>query len=200
MGKADFFRRLGLLVVPQFFDARTCMELRTAVRHATATEATVYENDAEKLDADVRRTSRAHVASEAADLVRGRLAALQPDIERHFNVAVTAFREPQFLVYRVGDFFLAHRDASPDDPPNVRIRKVSVVIFLNGESAENSPDSFSGGSLVFYDLLDDPRLGQHRGLRLSAEEGLLVAFPAHLVHRVSPITAGERHTIVTWFT
>jgi len=54
-----------------------------------------------------------------------------------------------------GDFFSAHRDASPDDPPTVRIRKVTLVIFLNGQTAEAQPDSFSGGSLVFYDLLDE---------------------------------------------
>jgi SM-20-related protein len=199
MAKPDFFKHLGLLVVPRFFDAQTCMELRAAARQGTPTNATVYGDGTPKHDDDVRRTSRALVAPQILEFVTARVKALQPAVQSHFGVPITAFREPQFLVYHSGDFFAAHRDASPDDPPEVRIRKVTLVIFLNGQTEDTRPDSFSGGSLVFYDLLDEPKLGR-RGLPLVAEEGLLVAFPAERLHRVSPVTAGERHTIVTWFT
>ena len=200
MSSVNLFKSLGLLVIPGFFGADSCAQLRDAVRRANATEATVYDgDDEEKLKQDVRRTLRAHVRADAADFVRHHLTAIQPTLVEHFKTELSAFREPQFLVYRAGDFFSAHRDASPDDPPNVRIRKVSLVIFLNSERAEPGADSFSGGSLVFYDLFDDPRL-RKRGVPLHGEEGLLVAFPSDRVHRVSPVSGGERHTIVTWFT
>jgi predicted 2-oxoglutarate/Fe(II)-dependent dioxygenase YbiX len=196
----DFFKRLGLFVVPQFFDGETCMKLRAAARQGAPTSATVYDGEGtEKHDDEVRRTSRALVEPGILELVTARVEALKPAVQRHFGVPITTFREPQFLVYHPGDFFSAHRDASPDDPPNVRIRKVTLVIFLNGQAEQAHSDSFSGGSLVFYDLFDEPKLGR-RGLPLAAEEGLLVAFPADRVHRVSPVTGGERHTIVTWFT
>ena len=163
MAKAEFFSG-RTVCLPQFFDAQTCKDLRAAAQQAAATHATVYDGgEAEKLNADVRRTLRAHVSAGVIELVTARLTAVKPAIEEHFAVPLSAIREPQFLVYRVGDFFSAHRDASPDDPPNVRIRKVSLVIFLNGEASGNEPTSFAGGSLVFYDLLDEPKLG-HRGL------------------------------------
>jgi SM-20-related protein len=42
--------------------------------------------------------------------------------------------------------------------------------------------------------------GARPGLPLSGEPGLLVAFDSAMVHGVTPVTRGERYTIVTWFT
>jgi predicted 2-oxoglutarate/Fe(II)-dependent dioxygenase YbiX len=47
--------------------------------------------------------------------------------------------------------------------------------------------------------MDDAIGGENVGLPLAGEAGLLIAFPSHLVHSVSPVTAGERYTLVTWF-
>jgi predicted 2-oxoglutarate/Fe(II)-dependent dioxygenase YbiX len=38
------------------------------------------------------------------------------------------------------------------------------------------------------------------GLPLEAEPGLLITFRAEALHAVSPVTHGERRTIVSWFT
>jgi predicted 2-oxoglutarate/Fe(II)-dependent dioxygenase YbiX len=103
-------------------------------------------------------------------------------------------------LYREGDFFRAHPDdsAKADAPDFVRRRSVSAVVFLNGVSPTES-DGYSGGSLVFYGLMDDGTSEESVGLALAGETGLLIAFPSELVHSVSPITAGERYTLVGWF-
>jgi predicted 2-oxoglutarate/Fe(II)-dependent dioxygenase YbiX len=59
-------------------------------------------------------------------------------------------------------------------------------------------DAYQGGELEFYGLVDDARL-KNRALPLTGEAGLLVAFRAETMHAVSPIVAGERLTVVTWF-
>jgi predicted 2-oxoglutarate/Fe(II)-dependent dioxygenase YbiX len=198
---ADFFSQLGLFVVREFFDPATCAALRAAARAAATTPATVYDGaEQRKLDAAARKTLRAHVAPDVLDVVKSRIMALKPAVERHYKVSLTACTEAQFLVYGVGDFFSAHADGGddPDEPEGIRARKISLVIFLSGEAADGGEGSHAGGSLVFYDLLADPRLSA-RGLPLTAEQGLLVAFSATTVHRVNVVTSGERYSIVSWF-
>ena len=112
----------------------------------------------------------------------------------HFNLTLKDCNEPHLLVYREGDFFNPHRDNNRDPTA----RRVSIVIFLNRESKEIAPDCYGGGSLVLYQLMDDPRC-KEIGFPVVGKEGLLVAFAADRIHGVTPVTYGERLTIVTWF-
>ena len=81
---------------------------------------------------------------------------------------------------------------------HLKRRRLSVVLFLNRQAKEATPGGFCGGSLVFYGLINDPRAKQI-GFPLVAEPGLLIAFPSDLVHEVTPVTDGERYTVVSWF-
>ena len=58
-------------------------------------------------------------------------------------------------------------------------------------SAEPQADSYTGGTLNFYD--------QTKEFGLEGETGLLVAFTSDTFHEVIPVTSGERFTIITWF-
>jgi SM-20-related protein len=51
--------------------------------------------------------------------------------------------------------------------------------------------------LTFYGLLGGEK-GEKVGLPLVGEEGLLVAFKSNITHAVTPVTHGERFTVVTW--
>jgi SM-20-related protein len=74
---------------------------------------------------------------------------------------------------------------------------VSAVIFLSQESAAPAPGIYYGGSLVFSGPLVDP---SYRETRLVAgETGTLVAFRSATTHEVTPVTNGERHSIVCWY-
>jgi predicted 2-oxoglutarate/Fe(II)-dependent dioxygenase YbiX len=75
---------------------------------------------------------------------------------------------------------------------------VSIVIFLSRESAQPVPGAYCGGSLVFHDDDADPRQ-KSRGFPLIGEPGLLVAFRSDTTHEVTPVTYGERYSIVCWY-
>ncbi len=73
-----------------------------------------------------------------------------------------------------------------------------MVVFLNEPGETLDPPGYGGGLLTFAGLLDDPKL-RTVGVPLVAETGLLVAFRSDMLHAVTPVTHGERYTIVTWF-
>jgi SM-20-related protein len=200
MPPGGFLARLGLFVAPGFLDAQTCARLREEMRVAPAIPGTVRDlGDVYTVDEATRRTRVARVSDEAEGLVLGRLHALVPDLQRHFQVDASTWRAPQFLVYGPGDFFRAHKDSSdaPDAGVIARSRRVSTVIFLNARSEAPSPATHGGGELTFYGLLGHPRL-RTAGLPLAHEVGLLVAFRPDTVHAVTPVTHGDRYTIAAW--
>jgi SM-20-related protein len=100
-------------------------------------------------------------------------------------MSLTDCEPPQFLRYEKGDFFVRHQDGNDhqNDFDHLRIRRISIVGFLS--------DSFTGGSLTFYD--------QTTTFPLMGETGLLVAFKSDIFHEVVPVTSGERFTFVSWF-
>jgi predicted 2-oxoglutarate/Fe(II)-dependent dioxygenase YbiX len=196
---ADFFRTFGLYVARDFLDRELCAQLREEARAAAARPATVRRQGADYVvDEEIRRTHLARVSEASETVVERRLTSVKDTLDHHFKVTTTGIRQPQFLVYREGDFFRPHADSSNDaDAPAVATRRrVSIVIFLNGESAADN-DSYSGGSLTFYGLMNDAR-ADDRGFPLTGEPGLLVAFPSQKVHSVTPVTRGVRFTVVSW--
>lgn len=162
----------------------------------TATVAASEAGDA--VDESQRRTKFAEVSDETYADVETRFDALRPKLADHFRVELAGSQPPQFLVYEEGDFFGAHRDntSERDAPEHARQRLLSAVVFLNEASEEPRADAYGGGALSFYGLLAGrPDVG----LPLDAEPGLLVAFRSEVPHGVSPVTHGERYTIVSWF-
>lgn len=201
MPKADLFARLGLFLVKDFFDAELCARLRSEARSVTAVAATIRkEGSTHVIDESVRKTNRANVSALTKSMVEARLLALQPRVESHFDVVLAGYERPQFLVYKQGDYYGPHQDSNsePDAPDYVRARRVSVVIFLDSAAGAPGRDAYCGGSLTLYGLIDDSGWKTY-GFPLIGEAGLLVAFRSDTVHEVTPLTDGERYTIVSWF-
>ena len=200
MPSADFFARLGLFVRPNFLDAETCARLRAAatearkVPGAVGSEEAVYE-----VDVRTRRTDIADVSDETMELVSGPLDAITPEIERHYSVEAQGRQRLQFLVYKEGDFFGAHTDRteSGKGAKFSKRRLVSVLIFLNDEAEEPATMKYGGGALTFDGLLGAGK-SEKVGLPVVGEEGLLIAFRSEITHAVTPVTHGERYTVVTW--
>jgi SM-20-related protein len=199
MPNAEFFAGFGLFARREFFDAALCDELREEIARSPARPSTVAEESADAVDDAYRKTVSAQVSDETRSVVESRLAELRPVLAEHFRIPLEGFQAPQFLLYREGDFFRPHADQEDEAPEYVRERRVSAVIFLNGESDEPKVGTYRGGALTFFGLMGDPR-GDAVGFPLLGEKGLLVAFPSGLVHSVAPVTGGERFTIVSWFT
>ena len=201
MPSADFFAKLGLYVVKDFFDADACARYRKETRASTGEKAQIGGDlEGPVVDESVRRATDILVGSSTASSVLACLQALKPHLEVHFKVALTDCEEPQFLAYKPGDFYLPHTDNFDKSGVATTLakRKVTAVIFLNSEAVAPGRDTYSGGSLTFYGLIDEPRW-RDCGFSLVGEAGLLIAFRADILHEVPPVTHGERHTIVTWF-
>jgi SM-20-related protein len=198
--KADFFERFGFFTEPGLLDPVEAASLREEMASAAAKISTVAEGEtADEVDEGQRSSKWAQVSDETRARLQERLLTLKPALTEHFGHEFADCQPAQFLVYREGDFFGAHHDTSEDEDAAdfVRERRISVILFVNGASDEPAPDSFGGGALTFYGLMGDG--GQSVGLPVDAEPGLAVAFPSETLHGVSPVTHGQRFTVVTWF-
>jgi SM-20-related protein len=194
---ADFFVQFGLFARRNFFDSEFCDKLRREIASVPERPSTVADETSDAIDQAYRKSVSAQVSEKTKSLVHARLLKLLPTIGNHFKVPLNGCQAPQFLRYRVGDYFQPHADRETEGPDYVAQRRVSMVIFLNGESAEPELDSFGGGRLTFFGLMDGSR-ADSLGFPLVGERGLLVAFRADIVHSVAPVTQGERYTIVSW--
>jgi PKHD-type hydroxylase len=64
------------------------------------------------------------------------------------------------------------------------IRKLSIALQLN------NPNEYEGGEFSFMRGVEEEIIPK--------EKGLMVLFPSFLLHRVSPVTSGERQSLVCW--
>ena len=187
-----------LFVVKQFLDPIVCAELVAEMRAAQGEAATVYgRTSSGAVDRGVRQTLRLRPSDATRERITRRLLDQQTALEQHFNLVLSECEEPQFLRYREGNFFVAHQDGNTG---MIRLdtesRLVSIVIFLSRESDTPEPNAYCGGSLVFTDRRPATSGGK---FRMQAEPGTLVAFRAETTHEVTPVTHGERYSVVSWF-
>jgi SM-20-related protein len=197
----DLVERFGLLLVRNFFDARFCDELIAEARAAWGGPATIYtEGSANPVNESLRKTTRLMLSDETTASVKQRLLEHKAAVEQHFGIALNDCEDPQFLQYRVGDFFVAHQDGNTEQLQydHLRVRRVSVVVFLRGQSEQPAPDAYCGGSLVFFDPYVNPNR-KELGVHLHGETGMFAAFPSETTHEVTPVTHGERFSIVCWY-
>jgi predicted 2-oxoglutarate/Fe(II)-dependent dioxygenase YbiX len=193
--EAAFFTRFGLFANEDFLDHSTSARVAAEMRERGGRPATVSLS-AEHVDEDYRRTTLADVSEATRTLVEDRMRAALPAIAAHFNEPLEDMERAQFLLYREGDHFRRHSDSPRDAQPSSdgTVRRISVVLFLNGEAPAQEADAYGGGQLTFYGLM-----GGDLGLPLAGRRGLLVGFRSELVHAVTPVSHGERCTVVSWF-
>ena len=99
-----------------------------------------------------------------------------------FKFDITGLNEGlQFTNYKAPS---GHYQAHTDKGLNTPIRKLSVTIQLS------DPLKYEGGDLK---LIDDtePVIAQKK-------QGMLYVFPSYVLHEVTPVTKGERNSLVAW--
>ncbi len=188
---------IGPLRIIDFLDTAARKEIAAEMRAAGGGSATVYGKDpAGAIDSLVRKTTRLTVSARTSDRVVRLLLEGKAAVEQHFGGALAECEPPQFLRYVTGDYFVAHQDGNtPLIFDDSRFRKVSIVILLSRKAAEPEAGSYGGGALLVHGTYAEP----YRRFELDAEPGTLVAFPAETTHEVTPVTHGERYTIVSWY-
>jgi PKHD-type hydroxylase len=75
-----------------------------------------------------------------------------------------------------------HQDSGMNH--NYPPRKLSMVVQLT------DPNSYEGGDLQLF-------LG-HDPITVERKRGLITVFPSFVLHRVTPVTSGVRHSLVSW--
>ncbi|MGH7849476.1 MAG: 2OG-Fe(II) oxygenase [Thermodesulfobacteriota bacterium] len=190
----------GLFVKKSFLDADLCAGIRAEMSSAGGNPSSVVKSDERLLDEKYRRTVTKDVSDETRALLTEKLTGAKAELEAYFGVELSHPQEPQFLFYREGDFFQVHvdRGTDPKNPEAVRERKVSAIIFFNNETDEPGDETYTGGSLIIYGILKDPRF-ESRGFKVPGAAGMLLAFRSDLFHEVTPVTSGSRYTVVSWF-
>jgi PKHD-type hydroxylase len=102
-----------------------------------------------------------------------------------YRFDLTGFSERiQYSVYHGSEG--GHYDWHVDQGPLVTRRKLSLTLQLT------DPSQYQGGDLQF--------LAGAETETAPRERGMLVAFPSYGVHRVAPVTAGTRKSLVIWIT
>lgn len=100
-----------------------------------------------------------------------------------FNFDLLYMEDLQFAEYNKGSFYASHKDAGFS---NNFSRKLSFVLQLS------DPNDYEGGELVLYESsLLKPVVADKK-------QGTVIVFPSYLIHEVTPITKGKRHSLVTW--
>jgi SM-20-related protein len=191
----------GIYSLEGFLDRPTCELLKAEMRGREHTRARVYDREWNHLEKVTHRsTLQVEVCDSVNALVRGKLLDMRAALGLHFGIELSDCQGPTYLIYKPGDFFEPHKDESqrPGAPEHVRRRLVSAIICLSDEDERDRPGEYAGGSLGFYGLLKDPRCA-HIGIPLKGRAGLLVAFRSEVFHQVTPVTRGERFTVVSWY-
>ena len=108
----------------------------------------------------------------------------------------------QFTKYKLNEYYDWHSDNweapydNPNSPQHSKIRKLSMTCQLTDGS------EYEGGELEF-DFRDyDPALRDEAKHVVQAKDilpkGSIIIFPSNTWHRVKPVTAGIRYSLVVW--
>jgi len=112
-----------------------------------------------------------------------RLAAtIVPINEQYFKFDLYGFCEDiQFTEYGPkGDHYKQHMDKVLYGVS----RKLSIVVQLT------NPKDYKGGELQLFEG-GDP-------IVITKQQGMMTLFPSYMLHQVTPVTKGMRHTLVMW--
>jgi SM-20-related protein len=188
---------IDVLQIPDVLDAAACAALRAKLRQLTGSAAPVLGDHGDgPVMPLVRQVTRVAAPPAMAERMTRLLMAHKDALERHFAVVLATCEAPQFLRYQKGDFFVPHQDGNtPLIHDDSRFRRISAVIFLSPQFDAPSPESYGGGVLVLH----GPYLGPQLRVPVPAAPGTLVCFRAETTHEVTPVTHGERFTIVSWY-
>lgn len=101
-----------------------------------------------------------------------------------FNFDLTKIERLQFTYYNGEEngFYNRHMDSLYWNIPHNR--KLSFVVQLS------DPSEYEGGELVLH-TGPEPIVIEKR-------KGLIVFFPSYILHEVTPVTKGERYSLVGW--
>ena len=108
----------------------------------------------------------------------------------HFGFdAMQMTEHGQYAEYSKGGFYNWHMDSSVGMSNMPPVRKISMTLLLN------DPKEFEGGELEMY---GGDRLNSQSN-KFKLKRGYAIFFASFFLHRVNPVTKGNRKSLVMWF-
>lgn len=162
-------------------------EIETIVNHSKQyqLEKAKLENDAE--ENSIRNNEIVFIGPEGIEWLFSRLANVCSEMnERFFKFDIFGLAEGlQFTQYTApNQFYKMHMDKLFMK----NVRKLSIVVQLTDEN------EYEGGDLELILGADDDTV------KMPRKKGKLIMFPSYIIHQVTPVTKGQRHSLVGWIT
>jgi PKHD-type hydroxylase len=104
--------------------------------------------------------------------------------QKFYNFDLTMIERLQFTYYSSEEEGMYKQHVDPLEWSNPHNRKLSLVLQLS------DPSEYEGGELKLH-LGNTPTSIEKR-------LGLMVSFPSYTLHEVTPVTKGERYSLVVW--
>lgn len=105
--------------------------------------------------------------------------------EEFFNFDLDKIERLQFTYYDSNEqgCYKIHKDPLVWNTPHNR--KLSIVLQLS------DPTEYEGGQLLLYQNAQEP-------ISIPKQKGMTIMFPSYTLHEVTPVTKGERYSLVAW--
>lgn len=169
------------------FPAQWCDSVIERVQRVTPIDATIGFDGGQHVDQSYRRSTIRWLDPKGTE--RDLADKLMSFVERAnrdcFGLDLWGMFELQFTEYHgeAGGKYDWHHDVDLLSP-NPYDRKLSIVVQLS------NPSEYQGGEFEFFNM---PQPGD--GFK---QQGSVLVFPSFYPHRVAPVTAGIRRSMVSW--
>ena len=177
----DILTKVGVL--PALFDAATCQRAIDLARQFQPVEGRVGSGNEQK--GEIRRSQIWFFdPSPQTEFIFGPLREVIGQLNQGYQFELGGFATG-CQIARYAEDVQGHYDWHIDlGPEKFSRRKLSLSVQLS------AADAYDGGDLEFHlSGLDRERMRQ---------QGTLIAFPSFHEHRVTPVTRGERYSLVAW--
>lgn len=176
----------SIIIVDNAFDLQFCNKV---LENSTDQVGSIGgEDGAGAVDKSIRRSSVKFLNGtfQYPDIIMAVHPFIRQVNDAHFQFDLFNLETLQFTEYdsSTAGEYKPHKD-SDDVGPDGMTRKLSIVIQIT------SPDNYEGGELIFPESND-------YSPEITKKQGTAIVFPSYLLHGVTPVTSGNRKSLVGW--
>ncbi|CAB4168556.1 Oxoglutarate/iron-dependent dioxygenase [uncultured Caudovirales phage] len=166
-----------------------CQAIISMGLEAKQHSADVYKNNGDVHNPEVRNNTIAWLRNDSINELLSEYVK-HANVETGWNFHINSFEIPQFSTYEHGQYYDWHVDMGVEKPTDVAFRKLSISVALN--------ETYTGGDFQIEEW-GSPELNRIKTLHAMRTTGAVCVFPSFIQHRVTPVEAGIRYSLVGWF-
>jgi len=165
------------------FSREECEKIKELAKSYDCEEATTFGDEGtNNTDDSIRKSSVRWInCTNDTSWIYEKLLKYVTEANKYFKTDITGFSEPlQYTEYEgKGTHYGYHLDIGPGKHK----RKISIVVQLS------DPSEYEGGELMI-----------HNGTETVMDRGMgcVFLFPSILLHKVTKVISGNRHSLVSW--